>query len=254
MNVIILAAGKGSRMKDLTKNKPKCFLKINGVTLIERLINQLKKLKVKDISIVTGYRANKFFFKDVNFFFNKEYRTTNMIYSLMKAKRKLNKDTLIIYSDIFISNEMLKKMLNIKKNFAVAVDIDWKKYWKFRFNKILNDLESLKINNYGHIKEIGKDTLNLKNIDARYIGIIKTSKKINKVITSIWKTEKNKKKSNWEISGNSLNKSYMTDLINHLVNSKKINCHAIKFKGGWYEFDNKKDFFKFKNSKYRKIK
>ena len=194
MNVIILAAGKGSRMKDLTKNKPKCFLKINGVTLIERLINQLKKLKVKDISIVTGYRANKFFFKDVNFFFNKEYRTTNMIYSLMKAKRKLNKDTLIIYSDIFISNEMLKKMLNIKKNFAVAVDIDWKKYWKFRFNKILNDLESLKINNYGHIKEIGKDTLNLKNIDARYIGIIKTSKKINKMITTIWKKEKNKKK------------------------------------------------------------
>ena len=43
MNVIILAAGIGARMKNLTKKKPKCFLKINGTTLIERLVTQLKK-------------------------------------------------------------------------------------------------------------------------------------------------------------------------------------------------------------------
>ena len=47
--------------------------------------------------------------------------------------------------------------------------------------------------NKGFIQEIGKTTKSLKNIDARYIGIIKTSKNINKKIISIWKKNKNKK-------------------------------------------------------------
>ena len=102
---------------------------------------------------------------------------------------------------------------------------------KFRFNKIENDLESLKINRHNQIIEIGKPTKNLSDIDARYIGIIKTSKKINKIIISTWKKEKYKNKNNWGISGKSLNKAYMTDLINHAVNlKKKTMCYAIKFK------------------------
>ena len=69
MNAIILAAGMGKRMGNLTKNKPKCFLEINGVPLIERLIKQLRNFGVKDISIVTGYKSRQFKFSNINFFF-----------------------------------------------------------------------------------------------------------------------------------------------------------------------------------------
>ena len=102
MNVIILAAGMGSRMGHLTNNEPKCFLKVDGLRLIERLIKQLREIGLMDISIVTGYKAKKFKFKDVNFFYNKEFKSTNMVYSLMKAKKKLNDDTLVVYSDIIV--------------------------------------------------------------------------------------------------------------------------------------------------------
>lgn len=252
MNVIILAAGKGTRMNQLTKNKPKCFLKINGKTLIERLLSQLKRLKFKDISIVTGYKSKAFNFKNIKYFFNKNYENTNMFYSLMKAKSKMKKDALIIYSDVLLSNHILKKMSQTQKNFAVAVDTNWKKYWKFRFGKINRDLETLKINNKNQIQEIGKTTKNLKNIDARYIGIIKTSKKINKKIISIWKDEKNKNKPNWGISGNSANKAFFTDVINRLINKKnKLTCNAICFKNGWYEFDNEKDYYNYKKLNFK---
>ena len=50
----------------LTKQVPKCFLKINGIRLIERLIKQLREVGLKDISIVTGYKSNKFKFKNIN--------------------------------------------------------------------------------------------------------------------------------------------------------------------------------------------
>ena len=223
MNVIILAAGMGSRMGLLTKNKPKCFLKINGETLINRLLRQLRNLGVKDISIVTGYKSKQFKFNNITYFTNTNFSKTNMFYSLMKAQKKMSKDTLILYSDIFLSNNILNKMLKVKKNFAVGVDINWKKYWQLRFNGVLDDLESLKINKLSYIKEIGKPTNDLDEIDARFIGIIKTSKIINKKIISIWNCEKNKSKPNWGISGNSLNRAYFTDLINNLINSKKEN-------------------------------
>ena len=249
MKVIILAAGRGKRMKDLTNNKPKCFLKVNGEKLITRLINQLKRLGIKDISIVRGYNASKFNFKNIKYFTNKFYKKTNMFYSLMLAREKLNYDTLIVYSDIILSPKIIKKMIKAKKSFSIAVDVKWKNYWKFRFKNIKQDLETLKMNKKNQIKKIGKPTKNLKDIDGRFIGIIKTSKNMNKKIISLWDKEiKNFKNKKWGISGKSLEKAYMTDLINKLIDLK-VKCYGINFENGWYEFDNKEDYIKFPSYK-----
>ena len=253
MNVIILAAGMGKRMGNLTKNKPKCFLKVNGESLIERLIKQLRNFGVKDISIVTGYKSRQFKFSNINFFLNKKYKSTNMVYSLIKAKKKLKKDTLIFYSDIFLSDKIIKKMLSInhKDRLSVAIDSNWKKYWTHRFKNINQDLETLRVNKKNQILEIGKKAMTTKNIDGRFIGIIRFPKKINKIFLNIWTKTKIKNKGNWGVSGKSLNKAYMTDLIDKLI-EKEIKCYAIKFKNGWYEFDNKLDYYKFKNYKLAK--
>ena len=55
MKAIILAAGRGSRMKSLTKNTPKCLLKIKGRPLIEWQINALKGSQIDQIAVTTGY-------------------------------------------------------------------------------------------------------------------------------------------------------------------------------------------------------
>jgi len=250
MKVIILAAGMGTRMGELTKNAPKCFLKINEQSIILRLINQLRSFGVKDISIVTGYKSHMFKFKNVSFFHNKRYKSTNMVYSLTKAKKKLKDDTIIIYSDIILSKKILKKMISIKsKNYlSVAIDKNWKKYWTYRSDRIDRDLESLRLNKK-NILEIGKKVISSKNIDGRFIGIMRFPKKINQIFLNMWLKTANKNKLNWGISGKSLNKAYMTDLINKLI-EKNVKCNAILFNNGWYEFDNKKDFKKFNNYKF----
>ena len=56
---IILSAGRGRRMGNLTKKKPKCLLKLQNKTLIEILISKLRLNKIKDILIVTGYKSKK---------------------------------------------------------------------------------------------------------------------------------------------------------------------------------------------------
>ena len=59
MQAIILAAGMGKRLKELTKDNTKCMIRVNGVTLIERLLGQLEKYKLNKIVIVVGYEGRK---------------------------------------------------------------------------------------------------------------------------------------------------------------------------------------------------
>ena len=65
MKCIILAAGQGKRIDQVTKNKPKCLIKINKETLLERQIKLLNHLKLKKITIVKGFMAEKIKFKSV---------------------------------------------------------------------------------------------------------------------------------------------------------------------------------------------
>lgn len=59
MQALILAAGMGKRLGELTKGNTKCMVKVNGVTLIDRVLGQLSKLSINRIIIVIGYEGQK---------------------------------------------------------------------------------------------------------------------------------------------------------------------------------------------------
>ena len=76
-SVLILAAGTGSRMGIVGKKNPKCLIKINKITLIERIINFFLKLNILDINILVGYQKKKIIkilkkYK-INFIFNNKW-------------------------------------------------------------------------------------------------------------------------------------------------------------------------------------
>lgn len=136
MQAIILAAGRGIRLNRLTENQTKCMVKINDVTLIERMLKQLDHYKLNRIVIVDGYQAENLeqfvnslkICTKINFIRNEAYLTTNNIYSLYLASDELAKDdSLVIESDIVFEDQILK-MLLLDKNEAVAV-IDKYKSW-----------------------------------------------------------------------------------------------------------------------------
>ena len=59
MQVIILAAGMGKRLGELTQNNTKCMIRVNGVTLIERVLDQFSKLKLNKVIMVIGYKGEE---------------------------------------------------------------------------------------------------------------------------------------------------------------------------------------------------
>lgn len=121
MQAIILAAGMGKRLKELTKDSTKCMIKVNGVTLIERMLSQLDKLNLSGIIIVVGYKAEELISFISNlavqtpiiFVTNDIYYKTNNIFSLYLAKNYLLKeDTLLLESDLIFTDAVLQKIIN----------------------------------------------------------------------------------------------------------------------------------------------
>ena len=121
MQAIILAAGMGRRLGELTQNNTKCMLEVNGIRLIDRYLKQLAKYNLDRIVIVVGYEGQKLIDyiqtnypdRNIEFVNNPIYDKTNNIYSLALAKEYLcNDDTILMESDLIVEDAIIDKLVN----------------------------------------------------------------------------------------------------------------------------------------------
>ena len=242
MKAIILAAGQGTRLKKYTENLPKGMLTFDGKTIIERQIEMYRACGVDKIVVVRGFAADKIAYEGITYYTNENYANTNMVESLMAAKKEFDDDVIVSYSDILFEERLLRGMMQSEADFACAVDDSWKEYWQMRYGRIDFDTESLAIDEEDNITELGLESPELEGIDARYIGLLKFSKEGLKYIESIMETAyKEFEDKPWQQSCKPVRKAYMTDLLNAVIESGE-QVKAIHFNNGWIEFDTNEDY------------
>ena len=131
MQAIILAAGMGKRLKDLTQNNTKCMIKVNGVSLIDRMLHQIEKKSFSRIIIVVGYEGQKLinYIDSLNiktpiiYIDNPIYDKTNNIYSLALAKEWLcREDTILFESDLIFEDAVLDSLFEDPRETLALVD------------------------------------------------------------------------------------------------------------------------------------
>ncbi len=131
MQAMILAAGMGRRLKELTQNNTKCMVKVNGVTLIDRLLHQLDVRGLSRIVIVVGYEGQKLIDyiatlgirTPIVFIDNPIYYKTNNIYSLALAKgHLLQEDTLLFESDLIMEDSVIDALQEDPRPTLALVD------------------------------------------------------------------------------------------------------------------------------------
>lgn len=131
MQAIILAAGMGKRLGELTRENTKCMVKVGGVSLIERALKILDKKGLSRIIIVVGYqRENLMSFvktldihTPIQFIINDVYDKTNNIFSLSMAKDYLvSEDTLLLESDLIFEECLIDLLLNDERDTLALVD------------------------------------------------------------------------------------------------------------------------------------
>ena len=165
MKVLLLAAGRGTRISRYLAGKPKCTVDIGGEKLIRYTVDLFHKKGITDIGIVLGYRAEVIrevlSDKNVRFFYNPFYDVTNSIASAWFAKDFLAAadDTLIMNADVYLEEAMLDKILQTKLSPAMFADGTRKEEadYKFKYTD-------------GILEKYGKD-LTGDDISGEYIGI-----------------------------------------------------------------------------------
>ena len=228
---IILAAGKGTRMKHHTTTLAKGMLNFGGIPILVRQLKTIQKNDISDIIIVKGYREKDITFpkrKNIKYYINKDYAKTNMVESLMRAKNEFNCDVTVSYGDILFNYEMLRDISTFDDDFVVAVDANWKNYWKMRYDHVDHDTESLKVDD-GFIIDIGSPNPPLNEIEGRYVGLLKFSKRGLSIIEDIYNSSER-----WKTA-------YMTDLLQEIIN-RGYDVVGMAVDNGWIEFDTVEDY------------
>lgn len=136
MQAVILAAGMGKRLQELTEHNAKCMVCVNGISLIERALKILDKKNLSRIIIVVGFEGKKLkefvnslsIHTPIIYIDNKIYNRTNNIYSLLLAKEYMVKeDTLLLESDIIFEDKIIDLILDDSRETLALVDkfADW---------------------------------------------------------------------------------------------------------------------------------
>lgn len=243
MKAIIVAAGKGTRLGKYTKDLPKCMLKLNGISLLERQVRTLRQSGVECIVIIKGYMQEMITVPNVKYYVNEEYETTNMVESLMKARPEFDDEIIVSYADILYEERVVSSMIESKADISVCVDRDYWPYWQARLDKPEDDIESLVIDNCGKIIELGNSNCPPGSAKERYVGIIKFSREGLEWLKQVYDENKIKFYDSGQpwFNSPSFKKAYMTCMLMAIINSG-FPVTAVPINRGWLEFDTVDDY------------
>ena len=131
---LILAAGRGQRLKPLTDHAPKCLTEVHGVPILVNTLQGLSSAGIRRCTIVVGYFSSviedavgsRFEDVELQYVYNRDYEKTNDMYSLWLAAEMLEHGVLLLEGDIFFSHSMLNRVLSQagSRSFYIAGDYD----------------------------------------------------------------------------------------------------------------------------------
>ncbi len=241
MKAVILAAGEGTRLKKYTKTIPKCMLPFLGKTILQRQVDLLRECGITDIIVVRGYLSNKIDIEGVKYLEQAE-SGVNMLVNFFLSKKEFDDDILMIYGDILFEEDVLRKVIDFEGEVGCVVDINWRDYWMARHGSDKEDTESLELD-ADNIVSLGDPNPINKDIDARYIGMVKFSKGILNKAEKVYGRAKNRFWDKPWYNSPSLKEGYMTDFLQALIDNG-VKVKAIKISQGWLEFDTVNDYEK----------
>ncbi len=238
LRAIILAAGEGIRLRPYTLDRPKCLVELGGKPLIVYQIEVLESLGIYDITVVTGYHADRIEALGFKTIHNPHYASTNMVASLMCAAELLDgkADILIAYGDIIYEPRVVQALLECQAPICTTVDKSWLRLWQTRSEDPLADAETLRLSESQDILELGEKPETLKKIEGQYMGLIKVKAEFAPQLAVFYR----QMDQNSLFDGKNFPNMFMTSFLQYLIDSGQ-SVRAVLVSGGWLEIDTAED-------------
>jgi choline kinase len=236
MRAILLAAGRGSRMKELTQDRPKCLVELRGKALLDWQLDAMRASGIEGIAIVTGYKRELLYARGLVEFHNPRWAETNMVASLACAEEWLRQEPCIVsYTDIFYKPTAIKSLITCPADLAITYDPNWLGLWKRRFDDPLVDAETFRLAPDGTLVEIGNKPVSINDVQGQYMGLLRFTprgwQEIQRICT--------------ELTRERCNKMDMTSVLQKVIEGERLTVAAVPYYDTWGEVDNLKDLLLF---------
>ncbi|MEX5663971.1 phosphocholine cytidylyltransferase family protein [Pseudomonas neuropathica] len=232
MKAIILAAGRGSRMKSLTDERPKCLVELRGKPLLEWQLESLRAAGISDIAVVTGYKRELLAGRGLSEFHNPRWAETNMVSSLACAESWLQGEPCIVsYSDIFYSPVAVQSLINCEATLAVTYDPNWLQLWTERFGDPLLDAETFRLSATHTLAEIGNKPQSVDDVQGQYMGLLRFAPEGWAEVVRL----------RAELSPQQRDSMHMTNTLQRVIDAGRVPIEAVAYTGEWGEVDSSED-------------
>ena len=239
MKAIILAAGRGSRMKDLTDEQPKCLVELRGMTLLDWQLKALHEAGISEIAIVTGYMRELLSNRGLVEFHNPRWAETNMVSSLAYAQEwLLAEPCMVSYSDIFYEASAVESLMTSAAHLAVTYDPHWLKLWEKRFGDPLLDAETFRLNLDKTLAEIGNKPKSVHEVQGQYMGLLRFTPEGWAEVLRVRAS----------LTPNECDQIHMTGTLQRVIEASRIAIAAIPYELAWGEVDSAEDLLAYQEA------
>jgi choline kinase len=159
MKAIILAAGMGTRLGELTKARPKCLMEVRGRTLLERQIDGWRAAGAEEVVVVRGYLADQLHLPGARYVENRDYANNGLLLSLFSAREAMSGGFVFSYGDTIWREENARALLDRlegRAELAVVADLDWAAVYEGRDQHPVGEAECVALDARGQVARAGK--------------------------------------------------------------------------------------------------
>ncbi len=241
MRVILIAAGRGSRLMPTTADAPKCYAEVAGKSLLEWALDAFRANGLDRVAFIGGYQIDKVRrdYPQFDFRHNSDWENNNILASLFCAEDLMDEPFICCYSDILFTPGVIAQLAASPADIALGVDTQWLRRYEHRLQHPSDDAEKVTVHN-GTVTRIHR---NIEEADAygEYIGVAKFSAAGAAMLREHYHRVRGDYAGRPWREAQVFEKAYLIHLLQDMIEAKARPVH-VDTPGGYIEVDTQEDF------------
>ena len=247
MKAIVVAAGMGTRLEQLTEDTPKCLLLVDGKSILQYQLDAYRAHDINDIHIVKGYRHEKIDLPDITYYLNESYKSNNILLSLMHAESAMDGMFMASYSDIIFHPDVVGRLKASDGSISVIVDVGWKTQYEGRSDHPISEAEKVVFDEDGYVREIGKVIDHPDDAQGEFIGLMKCSQEGAETFKGYYQQAVATFSCKPFVRAAEFRYAFVTDLLQYMIGHGVL-VQAVTIQRGWHEIDTVQDITRVRSS------
>lgn len=243
MQVVIIGAGRGSRLMPTTADTPKCFAEVEGRRLLDWTVDAFAQNGIprEHITFIGGYRIERVQqdYPEFSFRHNTNWPENNILASLMYAEDLMDEPFLCCYSDILFTPQIVARLLASEDDITLAVDRDWLVRYEHRTEHPSDDAEKVTVEN-GLVTRVHR---NIPEQEAygEFIGVARFSAEGAQALKAHYHLRRKEFAGLPFREAKVFEKAYLIHLLQDMIEAGQPMAH-VDTPGGYIEVDTQQDF------------